>query len=78
MTSEMETSYRQDDIAQAATAELANSPVSELRELRVDGAGSHLELSGQVRSYYHKQLAQETVRAVAGNMQVVNLIDVLT
>ncbi len=73
--STMETTY-QHDIAQAATDVLAKSSVSELRELRVDGTNTELQLSGKVRSYYHKQLAQETVRTVAAGMQVVNRVDV--
>lgn len=71
----METTYQQ-DIAHAATAELANSSVRELRALSVTGSGTELQLSGRVRSYYHKQLAQETIRSVAGGMRMVNRIDV--
>ena len=66
----------QQDVEQAAIAVLANSSVRELRQLRVDGSSNKLELSGQVRSFYHKQLAQETVRAVADGMQVVNQVNV--
>ena len=71
----METTYPQ-EVATAATAVLANSSVTELRRLRVDGLANELRLSGSVRSFYHKQLAQETVRIVAGDMQVVNRVDV--
>ena len=71
----METTYPH-DVATAATAVLASSSVSELRRLRVDGEANELRLSGIVRSFYHKQLAQETVRTVAGDMQVVNRVDV--
>ena len=66
----------QADIALRASEELANSSVGELRQLRVDGSEETLELTGQVRSYYHKQLAQETVRTVADGMQVVNHVSV--
>ncbi len=66
----------QQDVEQAAIAVLANSSVRELRQLRVDGSSNKLELSGQVRSFYHKQLAQEAVRAVAAGMQVVNQVNV--
>ena len=71
----METTYSQ-DVASAATEVLASSSVSELRRLRVDGEANELHLSGIVRSFYHKQLAQETVRNVAGDMRVVNRVDV--
>lgn len=66
----------QQDVAQAAIDILAKSSVRELRQLRVDGSENELQLSGSVRSFYHKQLAQETVRPVAAGMQVVNRVDV--
>ena len=59
-----------------ASAVLANSSVRELRQLRVDESDETLELSGSVRSYYHKQLAQETVRTVAGGRQLINRVEV--
>ena len=71
----METTYPH-EVATAATAVLARSSIIELRRLRVDGEENELRLSGIVRSFYHKQLAQETVRIVAGDMQVVNRVDV--
>ncbi len=64
------------EAADAAVAILANSSVSALRMLRVDRNANHLQLSGHVRSFYHKQLAQETVRSVAGGLTVVNRVDV--
>ena len=71
----METTYPQ-EVATAASEILASSSVSELRQLRVDGQANELRLSGIVRSFYHKQLAQESVRTVAGDMRVVNRVDV--
>jgi hypothetical protein len=47
-----------------------------LRELHVDRIANELQLSGEVRSFYHKQLAQEAVLAVAEGMQVVNRVRV--
>jgi osmotically-inducible protein OsmY len=65
------------EIALAASEVLAQSSVAELRKLRVDEDNDNkLRLSGQVRSFYHKQLAQETVRTVAGGMQVINRVAV--
>lgn len=66
----------QQDVAFAASAVLAQSSISELRRLRVDERENQLQLSGRVRSFYHKQLAQESVRSVAAGMQVVNRVDV--
>ena len=59
-----------------ATAELAGSSVRELRDLRVDGTNSGIQLTGHVRSFYHKQLAQEMVRSVAPGKQVINRVRV--
>ena len=66
----------QSSIAEAATAVLASSSIRELRHIRVDGRENKIQLSGQVRSFYHKQLAQESVRTVAGGVQVINRLDV--
>ena len=63
-------------IARAAREILSNSSVRELRFLRVDGSANQLELTGRVGSYYHKQLAQETIRRVAAGMQMVNRVQV--
>ena len=70
------TTTEQHDIAMAASEVLAHSAVAELRRLRVDEKADTLQLSGQVRSFYHKQLAQETIRSVAGDMQLVNRVNV--
>jgi hypothetical protein len=66
----------QQEVAEAATAMLANSSIRELRQLRVDRSANELQLIGRVSSFYHKQLAQETVRPIAAGMQVVNNVDV--
>jgi len=63
-------------IATAARDILSNSSVRDLRFLRVDSSANRLELTGRVGSYYHKQLAQETIRRVAGGMQMVNRVQV--
>lgn len=68
--------FDQHQIVVAASEVLANSSVGDLRCLRVDQHADNLQLSGQVRSFYHKQLAQETIRTVAGNMRVDNRVSV--
>ncbi|MCA9137799.1 MAG: BON domain-containing protein [Planctomycetales bacterium] len=72
----MMTSTENKEIVTAASALLANSSVPELRTLRVDEDSNELQLRGNVRSFYHKQLAQEAVLPVAGRMRVVNHVDV--
>ncbi|TWT75141.1 BON domain-containing protein [Allorhodopirellula solitaria] len=59
-----------------AVSVLAESSVSELRRLRVEESDQSIYLSGRVRSFYHKQLAQEAIRPVADGRQVVNRVDV--
>lgn len=53
---------------------LLTSPVNALHELKVNQTEDALQISGTVGSYYHKQLAQEAVRHVAQDLQVVNTI----
>lgn len=64
------------DVAEAASAVLAQSSVAELRQLRVDQGEDHLQLSGHVGSFYHKQLAQESIRHLAAGMRVINRVSV--
>ncbi|QDV41508.1 BON domain protein [Stieleria neptunia] len=70
------TTMQAQEIVTAASALLAKSSVQELRSLRVDEDSNELRLRGKVRSFYHKQLAQEAVLPVAGSLQVVNHVDV--
>ncbi|MCS7468128.1 BON domain-containing protein [Stieleria sp. ICT_E10.1] len=70
------TTMQAQEIVTAASALLAKSSVQELRALRVDEDSNELRLRGKVRSFYHKQLAQEAVLPVAGSLQVVNHVDV--
>ena len=55
---------------------LADSSIFALRELTVERTEESLLISGSVPSYYYKQLAQETMRAVANGIEVVNSIRV--
>lgn len=60
------------DVQCRAQMALANSPIYELRDLRVEFGPDNetLVLSGAVSSFYHKQLAQEVVRAVCRHMEL--------
>lgn len=59
---------------------LQASPLFDLRELKVedDGRGA-VVIRGMVGSFYHKQLAQEAVRAVVKKLdyKVVNYVEVI-
>ena len=56
---------------------LSSSSIFALRELHVERSEDLLLISGRVHSFYHKQLAQEIVRTVAGDCRVVNSVDVV-
>ena len=57
-----------------AQSALAASPIYELRDLQVELRDGALVLSGSVSSFYHKQLAQEIVRSVSKEIELVNSI----
>jgi hypothetical protein len=67
---------RSDDVRRRAQAALAESPIYDLRGLRVEPFEEGLLISGRVTSFYHKQLAQEVVRGIAPQLGVRNVIDV--
>jgi osmotically-inducible protein OsmY len=48
------------------------------RDLRIDVSERGVVLSGTVRSWYHKQLAQESIRRLAGEASIRNEIEVVT
>ena len=62
------------DVASRARTALAASPIYVLREIHVEQNGDSLLLLGRVDTFYHKQLAQEVVRAVADGLRVVNSV----
>jgi hypothetical protein len=64
------------DVQPRAQAALAASPFFELRELQVQPQDGALLISGTVSSFYHKQLAQEVVRSVCTDIEVINTIRV--
>ena len=64
------------ELCERAQSALSTSPISELRELRVDRCDAGLVIAGRVSSYYHKQLAQEVVLAVSQRLDVDNKVDV--
>lgn len=47
-----------------------------LRELSVQIDGTTVTITGEVLSFYQKQLAQEIVRAIGRGVTIVNLVDV--
>jgi hypothetical protein len=47
-----------------------------LRRLNVEGSEGELVISGTVNCYYLKQLAQEALRPITGDVQLVNRVQV--
>lgn len=72
----MVTTIEQQVAASEARQLLQKSPIGELRDLQVDCDAERLQISGRVCSFYHKQLAQETVRSVAGSLRLLNAVNV--
>lgn len=64
------------EVRPTAQAALARSPIGALRGLRVEQVDDALQLVGSVHSFYHKQLAQEAVRALGSNVRIINSIEV--
>jgi hypothetical protein len=67
------------DVSPHVQSALCSSPISELRELQIEQKDGLLCISGTVSSFYHKQLAQEAVRAICQeyerrDLEVVNRI----
>jgi osmotically-inducible protein OsmY len=53
---------------------LAASPIADLRHIKVVQQGDQVLLQGRVRSFYAKQMAQETVRRAINGMHLVNAV----
>lgn len=60
-----------------AVSALKQSPFSALHTLEVAASEEAIILTGKVRSYYYKQLAQEALATLVGDREIVNNIRVL-
>jgi hypothetical protein len=58
----------------SASQALRESPLPLIRSLAIDETESEVTLTGQVHSYYFKQLAQETILPALGRRRLVNRI----
>ena len=58
------------DVQPQAQTALDHSPIYELRDLQVEPQNGALVICGVVSSFYHKQLAQEVVRAVCRDIEI--------
>jgi osmotically-inducible protein OsmY len=64
------------DVQPRAQTALASSPIHELRDLEVEQQNGALVIRGTVSTFYYKQLAQEVVRAVCREIELVNSVHV--
>jgi len=64
------------EICRRASEALAKSSVLEIRSLDIRRDVDSLQMTGRVGSFYHKQLALETVRSVSRGMRILNRVDV--
>ncbi len=55
---------------------LTSSPIGQLRRLVVIADDNQVVITGQVSSYYFKQMAQETVRPLIGERTLLNNVEV--
>ncbi len=55
---------------------LTSSPLGQLRRLVVVANAHQIIITGQVSSYYLKQMAQETVRPLLGSRTLLNHVEV--
>lgn len=77
MPVQMEQSFRSLEIAEIAEARLCASSHSALRNVFCKYDDGVLVLRGRLNSFFHTQLAQETVARIEGVERVVNKIEVL-
>jgi osmotically-inducible protein OsmY len=55
---------------------LSRSPYMAARDLRVEASEGVVRLEGAVRSFFHKQMAQELIRRVDGVERIENCLQV--
>jgi osmotically-inducible protein OsmY len=53
-----------------------NPHVPSRRHVRVEAAGGHVVLTGNVRSFFEKQMAQEAIRRIDGVQLIENQLEV--
>jgi len=56
---------------------LRQCAIPALRQLQIAESDQEIVLSGSVQSYYHKQLAQETIMPILGTRRLCNQIRVV-
>jgi len=65
-----------DSVVQAIMVSLRMHVDREMRSLSFDYSDGVVTLRGEVTTYYYKQIAQESVRMIAGILTIINLVKV--
>jgi osmotically-inducible protein OsmY len=65
------------DLERRVTSFLAARHVPGLRSLAVNATGGVVTVSGQVLTFYEKQLCNQCCRRVAGVMELINAVSVI-
>jgi osmotically-inducible protein OsmY len=65
------------DLERRVTSFLATRHVPGLRNLEVEAENGVVTVSGQVLTFYEKQLCNQCCRRVAGVLQLINEVDVM-
>lgn len=55
---------------------LSESPMAEVRRIRVEQDGDRVLLQGRVATFYAKQMVQETVRRANCGLHIINSVSV--
>lgn len=63
-------------LANLALSAIGQNPSLRYRDLQLEAQQGRIVLRGTVRSYYHKQLAQESLRGIEGVHEIQNLLQV--
>lgn len=66
------------DLERRVTNYLVGRQVPTLRQIRVQADRGTVRLRGQVHSFYHKQLCLNCTRRVAGVLELVDELDVVS
>ena len=64
------------DLATRLRVLLLESPIADIRHVCVEQKGDRVLLAGRVRTFYAKQMAQETIRGAARGLHIVNDVKV--
>jgi hypothetical protein len=64
------------DVLGQAKKLLAESPIAELKRIRLEQHGETITLSGRLSNFYLKQQAQETIRPAMRGLRVRNAVRV--